>query len=166
MKPFFLNATYGEEIDKDMIKMLWEQCVPKAFYEFVKQSDNFEYLLLQNVSFKGVNALVKQFASQSNNWTSLKNCFSAYYLTYQYVYAMLFPKYYTQNNKLGMQNRIKLALCYERWRQTRQVAKKPFNFQVENRPENYERFQFEQKPIKIDDDVEFRADVPDIKKSF
>ena len=52
LKPFFLHATYSEEEDREMIKMLWGQCVPKAFFNFIKQPDNFEYLLSQNVSFK------------------------------------------------------------------------------------------------------------------
>ena len=114
LKPFFLHATYSEEEDREMIKMFWGQCVPKACFDFIKQPDNFEYLLSQNVSFKGVNAIFQNFASQANNWIGLKNCFAAYYSTYQYVYSMLFPKYYTTNNKFGMKNGIKFALCYER----------------------------------------------------
>ena len=153
-----------------MIKMLWGQCVPKVFFNFIKQPDNSEYLLSQNVSFKGVNAIVQDFASQVNYWPGLKNCFAVYYSTYQYVYSMLFPKCYTMNNKFGMKNRIKFALCYERWRavqQQQQIAKNPFNFNVENRPDNFqvvERHEYEHKPIEIDNDVEFRADVPDTRK--
>ena len=83
---------------------------------------------------------------------------------------MLFPKYYTTNNKFGMKNRIKFALCHERWRavqQLQEIAKNPLNLSVENRPDNFqvvERHEYEQKPIEIDNDVEFRADVPDIRK--
>ena len=104
LKQFFLHATFSEDEDRDMIKMLWGQCIPKTFFNFIKQPDNFEYLLSQNVSFKGVNALVQKFASQPNNWLGLKNCFVVYYSTYQYVYSMLFPKYYSENNKYGMEN--------------------------------------------------------------
>ena len=79
---------------------------------------------------------------------------------------MLFPKYCTQNNKFGMENRIKFALCYERWRSTQQLSKNLFNFKAEKEPDNFEveRHNFEQKPIVIDDDVELKADVPDTKK--
>ena len=67
LKPFFLHATYAEDEDREMIKMLWGQCVPKSFYDFIKLPDNFEYLLSQNVSFKGVNALINKFASEPPN---------------------------------------------------------------------------------------------------
>ena len=85
---------------------------------------------------------------------------------------MLFPKYYTTKNKFGMKNRIKFALCHERWtavQQQQQIAKNPLNFSVENRPDNFqvvERHEYEQKPIEIDNDIEFRADVPDIRKKL
>ena len=65
------------------------------------------------------------------NMRALKNSFAAYYSTFQYVYLMLFPKYYTQNNKFGMKNKIKFALCYEQWRSV-QIGKNPFNFTIED----------------------------------
>ena len=43
--------------------MLWNQCVPPAFYSFVKQLENFEDLLSQNVSFRGVNEVVMKFVA-------------------------------------------------------------------------------------------------------
>ena len=128
---------------------------------------NFKYLLCQNVFFKGVKAILQQYASQPNNWLGLKNCFVVYYTTYQYIYSMLFPKYYSQNNKFGMKNRIKFALCSQRWRAKQQLAKNPFNFDVGNRPnplQVMERHEYEQKPIVIDDDIKFKTDAPDTKK--
>ena len=47
LKQFFLHATFSEDEDRDMINMLWGQCVPKAFFDFIKQTDNFECLLSQ-----------------------------------------------------------------------------------------------------------------------
>ena len=91
--------------------MLWNQCVPPAFYSFVKQPENFEYLLSQNVSFRGVNEIVMKFvALEFQNGHDLVSYFTNYYSNYQYIYSMLFPKYYSQNNKHGMRNTIKFAL--------------------------------------------------------
>ena len=66
-----------------------------------------------------------------------------------------------------MKNRIKFALCSQRWRAKQQLAKNPFNFDVGNRPDLLqvvERHEYEQKPIVIDDDIKFKADAPDTKK--
>ena len=96
--------------------MLWNQCVPPAFYSFAKQPENFEYLLSQNVSFREVNEIVMKFVSlEYQNGHDLTNYFT-YYSTNQYIYSMLFPKYYSQNNKYGFKNKIKFALL-------RQVAR-------------------------------------------
>ena len=105
LKPFFLHATFNEEKDREMILMLWNQCVPPAFYSFVKQPENLEYLLSQNVSFRVVNEIVAKFvALEIQNGHDLVNYFTTYYSTYQYIYSMLFPKYYRQNNKYGLKN--------------------------------------------------------------
>ena len=42
LKPFFINTTYFETENRKMIKMLWEECLPKHFYNYVKKPENFE----------------------------------------------------------------------------------------------------------------------------
>ena len=153
LKPFFLHTTFNEENDREMVLMLWNQYVPPNFYQVVKRLEIFEYLLSQNVSFRGVNDIVKKFALEPQNWHDLKNCFTAYYSTYQYIYSMLFPKYYNQNNKYGLKNKIKFALCYDRWmanKKQEQLGKNPFNFKVPDNFEIIQRNDYEQTPIKID----------------
>ena len=136
-----------------MIMMLWNQCLPQAYYNYVKKPEIFEHLLNQ----KGVNAIVRQFASEPSNWQAIKNCFNEHYSNYQY---------YSQNNKYGLKNKIKFAISYERWRENQkqeQLGKNPFNFNVPDNFQVIQRHEYEQKPIKIDDDIEFKADVADTK---
>ena len=33
LKPFFLATTYSDPEQQDMVKMLWEKCLPGKFYE-------------------------------------------------------------------------------------------------------------------------------------
>ena len=94
-----MHAAFADVEDRDMILMLWNQCLPKTYYNYVKKPEIFEYLLNQNVCYRGVNAIVRQFVSQPGNWTETKNCFNEHYSNYQYIYSMLFSKYYSQNNK-------------------------------------------------------------------
>ena len=142
LKPFFSESTYSQEEDREMILMIWNACMSKNFYGFIKKPENFEYLLSQNASFKGANKLVAQYASDSTNYLNLKNALAAYYSIYQYVYSTLFPKYYSNNNKYGIKVKIKFALCYERWlmnkREQQHLGKNPFNFKAD--PDNIEIF--------------------------
>ena len=36
LKPFFLTTTYADPEHQEMVKMLWEKCLPNRFYEHVK----------------------------------------------------------------------------------------------------------------------------------
>ena len=38
LKPFFLKITYGDEHDIDMIKMLWEDCLPNSYLLYLKKN--------------------------------------------------------------------------------------------------------------------------------
>ena len=37
LKPFFLTTTYADPEHQEMVKMLWEKCLPHRFYEHVKK---------------------------------------------------------------------------------------------------------------------------------
>ena len=44
LKPFFLTTMYADPEHQEMVKMLWEKCLPSRFYEHVKSAKNFEIL--------------------------------------------------------------------------------------------------------------------------
>ena len=52
LKPFFLTSTYFDVQDREMIKMLWEECIPRGYYDFVKRPENFELLYAEKLAFK------------------------------------------------------------------------------------------------------------------
>ena len=99
-----------------MIKMIWEECFPANFYAYIKKPENFELLHSEKLTFKQVKTLVQTYIQIPGAWNEMKQYFTKYHFIYQYVYSLLFPKYYTQNNKYGMQTKVKFALCFERWR--------------------------------------------------
>ena len=35
LKPFFLNTTYFDPNDREMVKMLWEECLPQGYYNYI-----------------------------------------------------------------------------------------------------------------------------------
>ena len=137
-----------------MILMLWNQCLPKSYYNYVKKSEIFEYLFNQNICYRGVNAIVRQFISQPGNWEQIKKYFNEHYLNYQYIYFLLFPKYYSQSNKHGLKNKIKFAIAYDKWMESKKqekLGKNPFNFAVPDKFEIVQRHEYEQKSINVVD---------------
>ena len=147
-----------------MIKMMWEKCIPASSYAYIKKTENFGLLHSEKLTFKQVKTLVQSYIQMPGTWSDMTRYFSSYHTIYHYVYSLLFPKYYTQNNKYGMQSRINFALFFEGWRQRKrneETAKNPFNFVV---AEEVIRHPYEQEPITNDD--EFKVDVPDTRKKL
>ena len=164
LKPFFLCRMYFEPENRDVIKIMWEECIPAGFYAYIKKPENFELLHSEKLTFKQVKTLAQSYTQMPGTWSEMTRCFSSYHTIYQYIYSLLFPKYYTQSNKYGMRSRIKFALCFKGWRQRKrneETAKNPFNFAV---AEEVIRHPYQQKLITNDD--EFKADVPDTRKKL
>ena len=153
LKPFFLNTAYSEEENRDMIKMLWEKCLPKRFYDHVKLPENFQLLNSGKINFKEVKGIVHSYVQLPGVWQEMLKYVKDHHSNYQYVYSLLFPKNYLQTNKHGIKNRNNFALCFTKWENEKlaqQREKNPFNFNIPN----VERHPYEQKPIKDDFKIE------------
>ena len=163
LKPFFLTASYFDVEDRDMIKMLWEECIPQGYYNYVKRPENFETLNSTKTTFKDVKKIVQNYLQQPNTWSEIIRYFTSYYSIYQYVYSLLFPKSYA-NTSMGQNTKIKFFLCFERWRPRKreeQTAKNPFNFAVADEVITHP---LEQKPITDSD--QFQPYLPKRSENF
>ena len=66
LKPFFLNSAYFEDESREMILMLWNECLPANYLNYLKKPENFELLHNPKLSFKNVKNLVKNYVSSQN----------------------------------------------------------------------------------------------------
>ena len=159
LKPFFLTTTYSHPEQQEMVKMLWEKCLPKKFYEHVKKLGNFEILNSGKINFKQAKEIVYAYVQLPDVWQELLKYIAKNQSIYQYTYSLLFPLNYLQSNKYGIKVRNRFSLCYSEWlnnkfkkeQEQKYLAKNPFNFAVY---ENETRHPFEQKPIKDNFEVE------------
>ena len=136
-----------------MIKMLWEKCLPKRFYDHVKTAENFTLLNSGKISFKQAKGIVHSYVQMPDIWQEMLKYLRDYHSNYQHVYSLLFPKNYLQNSKYGIKSRNNFALCFEEWQREKmscEIGKNPFNFTVPD----VNRHPYEQMPIKDDFKVE------------
>ena len=156
LKPFFFKMTYGDENDIEMIKMLWEDCLPKSYLLYLKKTENFELINSEKSNFKTTKNLVQQYMCSSENCQHLINSFQRYHDIYQYIYSHVFPKTYSR--KVGFSKQVQFTQQFNSWKQKMQQSylKTSFNYTTEQI-----RHPMEQKPIEINiyDDIEFTADV-------
>ena len=105
--------------DIEMVKMVWEECLPKAYLDYLKQPENFELLYSDKLTFKQVKNIVGHYILKPAAWKSLIDYFSSYHVIYQYVYSHLFPK--TFANKAGFQKKVQFSRCLENWSRKRKM---------------------------------------------
>ena len=164
IKPFFLTTTYLDREQQDMVKMLWEKCLPNRFYEHVKLPESFEILNSGKLNFNQAKQIVLSYVQQPDIWQEMLKYVTKNQVIYQYIYSLLFPLNYLQSNKYGIKIRNGFSLCYSEWlsdkfkkeHEQKHLAKHPFNFAV---VENEKRHPFEQKPIT--DNFKVKTDVVD-----
>ena len=160
LKPFLKKMKYGDENDIEMIKMLWEDCLPNSYLLHLKKPENFELINSEKSNFKTIKNLVQKYMCSSENCQHLINSFQRYHDIYQYIYSHVFPKTYSK--KAGFSKQVQFTQQFNSWKQKMQQSylKTPFNYTTEQI-----RHPVEQKPIEINiyDDIEFKADVVDEK---
>ena len=168
LKLFFLDTTYFNLQDIEMVKMLWEECLPQRYHDYIRQLKTLAAELLHSdkLTFKQVKDLIGSYLYVPRAWKELIEFFKKCYAIYQYTYAHLFPK--TYSNRAGFAKKVQYKMCLENWREKKrnqEQGKNPFNFTVPN----VERHPFEQLPITEEitfaDDDRHRADVPDTRKN-
>ena len=164
LKPFFLTTTYADPEHQEMVKMLWEKCLPSRFYEHVKSAKNFEILTSGKLNFNQAKQIVYAYVQLPDVWQELLKYVAKNQSIYQYIYSLLFPLNYLQSNKYGIKVRNGFSLCFSEWttdkvkkeHEQKYLAKNPFNFAVY---EKETRHPLEQKHIKDNFEVEVIRDV-------
>ena len=152
VKPFFIQLTYGDKEHRNIVKMLWEKCLPAKFYEHVKKPDNFVIINSGKFNFNQAKNIVASYVQQANVWKELTDLIVKRQKIYQYVFANVFPTTYLQANKYGIKIRNDFSLCFSEWlnenikkEQLKQLGKTAANY-----TNNEKRHPYEKKPIKND----------------
>ena len=155
VKPFFLQLSYSDKEQRNMVKMLWEKCLPTKFYEHVKKPANFFILNSGKLTFNQAKNIVLSYIQLPDTWKELTEIITKRQEVYQYVFATVFPTTYLQINKYGIKIRNDFSLCFTEWlnenikkEQLKQLGKTAANYT--NNSNNEKRHPYEQKPIKND----------------
>ena len=111
-----MDSKFNNENDREMVLMLWQHCMPPSLHEYIKKPENFEKLCSGNESFKHAKLIIKGFISISKLYYELNFYFKNFANTYQYIYSVLFPKYYVNNDKFGIQNKVQFTMHYQNWK--------------------------------------------------
>ena len=64
----FLRTTYSDPEQQEMVKMLWEKCLPNKFHEHVKTPKNIEILNSGKLNFNQAKQIVYTYVQLPDVW--------------------------------------------------------------------------------------------------
>ena len=111
-----VDRKVDKDNDRNCIKMFWRKCLPNQLCRYIFLHDNFLPLTQIEITDQKANTIVKEFLKrQPDEIYSLKKCLADNAKVIQYLYATLFPKYYSRNDKFAIQNKSLFDIGYREW---------------------------------------------------
>ena len=105
------------EKERDMIKFLWDECIPHDFVRYMYQQVNYNVISKPNVTYQKANEIVKQFIFEDpNRINTLKYKIEEIFSLIHYIYSMLFSKIYNRTNNCGIQNKNNFEFYFQTWK--------------------------------------------------
>ena len=104
--PINLDRKLDNENERLYVKMLWDECLPHVFTQFIYKGENYNVLSNPKLTYQKANGVVKKFIEEnSNNINILKFKIEKNFKIIQYVYSLLYLKIYNRINNFGIQNK-------------------------------------------------------------
>ena len=77
------------EKERDMVKFLWDECIPPDFVRYMQKQNNYTEISKPNLTYQKANNIVKNYVlEESNRINLLKSKIEN--LLINYIYSMLF----------------------------------------------------------------------------
>ena len=109
LNPFFLEQKFELQNDRQYVEMLWSSMIPNEFYNFICQNDNCTTLNKIKLRFQDMLEIVRNFMDNQENYQKLKEWFKTNRFAIQYLFANLFPRYFSRIDD----NDVKCTLALE-----------------------------------------------------
>ena len=115
--PINLERKLDLEKERDMLKFLWDECIPHDFVGYMYQQVNYNVISKPNVTYQKANEIVKQFIFEDpNRINTLKYKIEERFSLIHYIYSILFSKIYNRTNNFGIQNKKNFDFYFQTWK--------------------------------------------------
>ena len=146
--PTNLEIKLETDREREMIKFLWDTCVPIAFTKYILQQDNFNIISQTNLTYQKANNIVLSYLSydhQGEKLSQLQYKIAEKFTLIHFIYSALYAKIYNRINNFGIKRKNEFDFEFQQWRKDKITKiKDPLNYVNRKPNEN------EQKPTKSD----------------
>ena len=104
--PINLERKLDVEKERDMVKYLWDDCIPHDFLCYMYKKENYAVISKPNLTYKKANEIVKNcLLEESNRINILKYKIGEKFPLIHFIYSLLFSKIYNRTNNFGIQKK-------------------------------------------------------------
>ena len=165
--PYAISGKFETELERAYVNILWSQLLPESFYLFVSSKEHIQILNKKNAKFQDAVEIVTLFieatdahTTQESQYQLLQSFLRKYIKMYQFVFANLFPKYYSKFNSRGVENNIEFTSFYSNYLNEKNI--------IEWQQKNAAVYEANPKVLPVNDYIDSEPDsdvvVVDVKK--
>ena len=104
--PINLDRKLDSEKEHDMVKFLWDECIPHEFVRYLYWTKNFELVSSPYLTYQKANEMVSNyFLEDLKRINTAKYKIEEKFQLIHYVYSLLFSKIYSRTNNFGIQKK-------------------------------------------------------------
>lgn len=137
------------EKEREMVKFLWDHCIPHDFITYLLKQENFNVISQTNLTYQKANTIVLKYIknNESEKLSQLKFKINEKFDLIHYIYSSLYAKIYNRTNQFGIKRKNDFDFQFQllhKEKQQKFLGKEPANYAAINRKVEKE----EQAPIK------------------
>ena len=110
-----MERKFESVLDREYVETLWSMLLPNEFYAFICQPEHYKILNKINLKFHEATEIVKSFADESSRFEQLKHFLKKNAGSFQFVYAKLFPRFFSRVNDYGIQSRLEFDNIFKKY---------------------------------------------------
>ena len=146
--PTNLEIKLETDKEREMIKFLWDICIPLSFTKYLLQQENFNIISQTNLTYQKANKIVLNYLSddgRNEKIAQLKYKIAEKFTLIHYIYSVLYAKIYNRMNHFGIKRKNDFDYEFQIWRKEKiSRIKDPVNY-VNRKPNENEQQLISQK---------------------
>ena len=115
--PVNLDRKLDSKKERDMVKFLWDDCIPHEFVRYMYLEKNFNMTSSPYLTYQKANKMVSQyFLEDLNRINTAKYKIEEKFELIHYVYSLLFCKIYNRTNNFGIKKKNNFDFHFATWK--------------------------------------------------
>ena len=121
--PINLERKLDVEKERDMVKYLWDDCIPHDFVRYMYKQENYAVISKPNLTYQKANEIVKKFLLEESNRINILKCkIGEKFPLIHFIYSLLFSKIYNRTNNFGIQKKNNFDFYFQTWKNRRTAS--------------------------------------------